>query len=458
MSASPVHLLLVSIVLVAGDARALDPVVSVFTVEAPRGVAGPAAREELTDALRGALGAALRGRAIVLTRDNTLKLLQDRGIDPARAWEAKSGLEAARVIKAASFVAATLRKHASGRFELSATLADAGSGRQIGELRVESPSLPLLAEALRIRAPELVDRPGESLAPTLLQVRSEPVAAVRIDGRFCGYTPLDRLHVTPGPHALSLAAAGYPAWSRTVEAPRGEATPVTVQLRAAFGSLNFAQAPPDARIFVDGALVSGAVHGPLSPGTYLVRVEAEGFDAFEETVPLEAAERWTLPRLVPESTQARLRRRVAAIEWRALATGPIGFGLAALLFLVVAWRVLRGRLAALRRRRPAPADRTFRVSEGPADAGLLLAEATCPKPGCGAVNRVRAGRVACVACGWPFAVDAVGIVVGGRPLKGSCPRCARTTWVPSGAGRGRCEPCRRAFTFDEATGLSASID
>ena len=93
----------------------------------------------------------------------------------------------------------------------------------------------------------------------LIDVRSSPSgAAVTVDGRFRGETPLE-LELAPGrSYRVSLSKAGYAPVTRTVEPTSGQDTSLSVTLEGRLGVVHVVAEPADAEIFVDGAAMGSS--------------------------------------------------------------------------------------------------------------------------------------------------------------------------------------------------------
>jgi formylglycine-generating enzyme required for sulfatase activity len=90
-------------------------------------------------------------------------------------------------------------------------------------------------------------------ADGLIDVRTSPSgAAVTVDGRFRGETPLE-LELAPGrSYRVSLSKAGYAAVTRTLEPVSGQDSSLSVTLEGMLGVVRVATDPPDSEIYVDG--------------------------------------------------------------------------------------------------------------------------------------------------------------------------------------------------------------
>jgi TonB family protein len=73
------------------------------------------------------------------------------------------------------------------------------------------------------------------LQPTtaVLELRSEPVgAAVRIDGKAVGTTPIEEFSTSPGKHDVEIAKAGFRLWAQTILVSAGDSIPLSAKLEA----------------------------------------------------------------------------------------------------------------------------------------------------------------------------------------------------------------------------------
>ncbi len=202
-------------------------------------------------------------------------------------------------------------------------------------------------------APDDVADPAdgdEAVADTThgsLTIRSVPAdALVIVDGFPIGSTPVRVDSLPAGEHRLQVAMDGYFTRSATVVVRGGRNQKATFELTAP-SSLIILSDPADAVISLNGEQSGRTPHvaDMLRPGTYAVRVAAEGFPAYDTTLALAAgsvdtvravfepavtaapAESAPTEEQTPESS--RTGRRVAAIAAAAL------FGVFALVVLLV---------------------------------------------------------------------------------------------------------------------------
>ncbi len=164
---------------------------------------------------------------------------------------------------------------------------------------------------------EVVRAHSKPPAPSELVVQSKPGGAdVFVDGQFQaktssgGWAKISSLK--PGRHALRISAAGFDDFIQTIDLKSGESSTVNASLtraRQASPILFVASNPPGANVYVDDKLIDktgpaganvyvdgkqiggaggvGRLRIPdLEPGKHVVRVSAEGYADFEQSVEL----------------------------------------------------------------------------------------------------------------------------------------------------------------------------
>lgn len=124
-----------------------------------------------------------------------------------------------------------------------------------------------------------------------LELRSEPTgAAVWMDDRFVGYTPLVLARVTPGEHVLSFRKLGYESPTTLVVLQPGQSETLSPRLRALAGTLTVL-AKPWGSIYIDGALVQESSNvrysAQLAPGRYRVTVVHPVLGRWERVADVE---------------------------------------------------------------------------------------------------------------------------------------------------------------------------
>jgi hypothetical protein len=110
---------------------------------------------------------------------------------------------------------------------------------------------------------------------------------VFVDGRSLGEAPLgEPVALIVGTHSVSVAAAGYEPFITSMEILPGKTTALAIHLRPetppaspTIGQLVVTSAIPDARITLDGALVSIGAPDPLllATGHHEIRCERDGY-------------------------------------------------------------------------------------------------------------------------------------------------------------------------------------
>lgn len=123
-----------------------------------------------------------------------------------------------------------------------------------------------------------------------LELKLDPAdATIRLDGEPFGQGS-GTYEIPPGPHALLIEAPGRVAVEQPVEGAADDVLTIEIALTSSSGKLTLATTPPTATVFLDGARwETPGTQRELSPGPHQIRVEAEGYDTFTETVTIEAA-------------------------------------------------------------------------------------------------------------------------------------------------------------------------
>lgn len=198
-----------------------------------------------------------------------------------------------------------------------ATVAiDAGT-RQL-ELRLEG--FKTWRQSLTVAARERVELPLVELqeADGVLSIETVPAgAAVTVDGRFRGTTPVD-IELSPGrAHQLILARAGYDTVTRTITMERRGGQSLRVQLVPKIGVVRIRAVPDDAQLILDGVHRGAANQELRLPAVpHRVEVRREGFTPYiTEITPNPAS---------PLSLEVRLltpEQAVLAARPRTVTTG-----------------------------------------------------------------------------------------------------------------------------------------
>jgi formylglycine-generating enzyme required for sulfatase activity len=155
-----------------------------------------------------------------------------------------------------------------------------------------------VARTLVVVAGEPQALPVVRLAPSdgNLLLSSEPAgAAITVDGRWRGETPLD-VYLAPGrPHSIRVSRVGYAPETLELELGAGETRQVSVTLGALLGELEVAALPADAELYVGGVHRGRASQRLELPATeHEVEIRREGFETWSGRVTIRPDFRQTL--------------------------------------------------------------------------------------------------------------------------------------------------------------------
>ncbi len=134
-------------------------------------------------------------------------------------------------------------------------------------------------------------------AASSLEVKSTPPAAsVYIDGVKVGQTPLTT-QVLPGERVVKVDLKLHQPIEEVVTIPiRGTAS-LELKLEKVAARIVITASPPGTQISVDGqALGKDRVDRGIEPGTHTIRLTADGFKAYEQTITVKAEEQFSLDR------------------------------------------------------------------------------------------------------------------------------------------------------------------
>lgn len=147
--------------------------------------------------------------------------------------------------------------------------------------------------------------------PGRLAVRSEPSgAAVVIDGKEAGRTPLEPVSLEPGAHVVTVRARRYQAY-RTNVAIEGKdvAQTLEVKLTPAWAPVTFRSEPAGATVLVDGEEVGTTpLTAEIGAGTHQVLLRLAGYRPWEHHLNVAANQPQNLPivRLAPAEGTLRI--------------------------------------------------------------------------------------------------------------------------------------------------------
>jgi formylglycine-generating enzyme required for sulfatase activity len=122
--------------------------------------------------------------------------------------------------------------------------------------------------------------------PGRLQVTSEPPgAAVSVDGRFRGETPVEVELEAGDAHLVRATRAGHAPAGETVTLARGESRPLHLELKAQRGEVQVVADPVDAEVLVDGQPRGPAGSAfELTAVPHLLEVRRAGYEPHQVTV------------------------------------------------------------------------------------------------------------------------------------------------------------------------------
>jgi hypothetical protein len=154
------------------------------------------------------------------------------------------------------------------------------------------------SEEVTINA-ELQVKPGS------ISVESKPSAAkIFIDGREAGTTPETIKDIDCGAHTVKLMMEGYGDWSENIEVKPNKESGLTAVLQEMAGSASIMSNPSKAMVLVDGNEVGTTPVNvdDLSPGTHMVNISMDGYNAWSQSVEINAKQKAELTAVLQEAT------------------------------------------------------------------------------------------------------------------------------------------------------------
>ncbi|MDP8210835.1 MAG: PEGA domain-containing protein [Candidatus Stygibacter australis] len=139
---------------------------------------------------------------------------------------------------------------------------------------------------------ETLDIPREKLKPRFgyWQVSSEPTgAAIYLDEKFLGKTPLVREKIPSGEHTLRLTYEKYKTHQEPFIINDGDEPDFDIALEPNFASLTINSAPENgAAVFIDDKQVgiTPFTEPMMQAGTYIIRIEKELWSGSSETITI----------------------------------------------------------------------------------------------------------------------------------------------------------------------------
>jgi len=141
--------------------------------------------------------------------------------------------------------------------------------------------------------------------PGSISVKSKPSAAkILIDGREAGTTPETINDIECGDHVVKLIMDGYGDWSENVEVIPNKMSSMTAVLQEMAGSVSIMSKPSKAMILIDGNEVGTTPMnvGDLSHGTHIVNISMDGYNAWSQSVEINAKQKAELSAVLQEAT------------------------------------------------------------------------------------------------------------------------------------------------------------
>jgi serine/threonine protein kinase len=140
------------------------------------------------------------------------------------------------------------------------------------------------------RAEESAPRAAESARHGWLSITSEPPAEVYIDGLYTGDTPLPRLEISGGRHALECRSPKYESYQETVTITAGEFSSRDIVLQKLTGRLSLSTID-GAEVYLDGVLIGVTpLPGPveLDAGRHQLTVKKAGYHVWNNAISIDA--------------------------------------------------------------------------------------------------------------------------------------------------------------------------
>jgi hypothetical protein len=149
-------------------------------------------------------------------------------------------------------------------------------------------------------------------------VSMTPEAEVFIDGADVGKVPQEK-RVSAGDHPVVVRLEGFKQFEQKVRVDAGQSVTVQAQLKPV-GRLRVLSTPPNANVIVNGIPAGKTpLDTEVETGETVVRIEAAGFQPFEQTLQIEGGKTLTLSRELPQ-------QGMTEGEWRAEQRGLSSYG------------------------------------------------------------------------------------------------------------------------------------
>ena len=139
-------------------------------------------------------------------------------------------------------------------------------------------------------AEEPAERTAETVKKGWLTITGEPAAEVYVDGVYRGDTPLPRLELLSGRHALECKSPKHETYQETVSITAGELSSRNIVLHRLAGRLSLSTIE-GAEVHLDGVLIGVTpLAGPveLDAGNHQLTVKKAGYHVWNNAVSIEA--------------------------------------------------------------------------------------------------------------------------------------------------------------------------
>lgn len=245
----------------------------------------------LTDRLRSML---VKTKAFnVVDRSRMQEVLKEQGFQMSGCTSAECAVEAGKILGVQQMVAGTIGRIGQ-LFAIDIMLIDVGSSKIIKSITRdytgEIEGIIGLMEPLANELSGVAGTPTSEAPETgALHIISEPEqAAVFINDRQAGQSPLQKEDLEPGKYTIRVTADGYAPDEQTVEITPGLTVQHRVRLKAV-SALEIRTRPEKATVFVNGdkAGTTPLKLDNLSAGKHQLKIQAEGYLPVEEEITLE---------------------------------------------------------------------------------------------------------------------------------------------------------------------------
>jgi hypothetical protein len=188
-------------------------------------------------------------------------------------------------------------------------------------------------QATRADAQRMIDNASSAIATLALAVTPAD-ADVRIDGRATLGTGAARaIELDPGTHTLTISQRGYVTSTTPLSAGPAERMSRAIALAplSTTGAISITAAPITATIRIDGRLVGiGSYSDALEPGSHIVEVTADGFEATRRPVVVARGDN-----IVIHAALSRQRNFLTSPAFLGTAGGVVVVGVVAAVLAVV---------------------------------------------------------------------------------------------------------------------------